>query len=124
MERIVNIAQRCVQSDKDRTGLTTYGKMKVVLEKTGFQEETVTSIFSCCQFDDEAPLEYRDFLAATLEVRGALEENLLAAAFESSFPAENSLISKFEVAGLLTSVGSPERVEEFFSDMEGDKRCK
>jgi len=122
MEDIVNIAQWCFHADRSKTGMTTFGNMKRCLEEREYSVEFMEHVFYDNEFQDHEQLEFRDFLAAILETRGTFEEAVLTQTFESSFPEENSLISKFELAGLLKYVGAPERVEEFFDESEADKQ--
>lgn len=112
----MNIAQWIFHDDAEKTGMTTYGQLKLCLLTNGYSVEEVDSIYAGCNTSLSDPLEFRDFLAAALEARGRFEEIILTETFERSFPDENSFISKYEVAGLLTSVGAPERVDDFFPE--------
>jgi Ca2+-binding EF-hand superfamily protein len=118
MEEIVNVAQWCFHFDTGKTGMTTYGELKLGLQTNGYSATDIDSIYVDSSVDNEGPLEFRDFLASCLEARGSFEETILTETFERSFPDEDSYITKYEVAGLLTAVGTPERVEEFFPDWD------
>ena len=114
MEEIINVAQWCFHFDKEKFGTTTYGEFKLALQTNGYSTTDIESLYNELDLNNDDPLEFRDFLASVLEARGVFEETILTEAFERSFPDEDSLLTKYEIAGLLTSVGTPERVEEFF----------
>jgi Ca2+-binding EF-hand superfamily protein len=126
MEKIVDIAQWCFHFDKEKTGMTTYGEFKLGLQTNGLSAAEIEAIYSGNNAGTEDSLEFRDFLAAALEARGRYEETILTETFERSFPEEDTSITKYDIAGLLTTVGTPERVEEFFpaSAWDENKRSK
>lgn len=121
MQEIINVAQWCFHFDKEKFGTTTYGEFKLALQTNGYSTADIESLYFELDLNNDDPLEFRDFLASVLEARGVVEETILTEAFERSFPDEDSLLTKYEIAGLLTSVGTPERVEEFFPQVDEKK---
>jgi hypothetical protein len=121
MEEIISVAHWCFHFDKEKFGTTTYGELKLALQTNGYSTSDIESLYQNLDHKNDDPLEFRDFLASVLAARGAFEETILTEAFERSFPDEDSLLTKYEIAGLLTSVGTPERVEEFFPQLDEKK---
>lgn len=67
--------------DENNDGLISYEEFKTVLDKVGYKEERIKELFDELDVDKSGMINYTEFVAATLETQGRIEEDKVAEAF-------------------------------------------
>ena len=68
--------------DTKRNGTLDYDEFRAALEEAGFTEENYRDLFDTVDVDGTGLIRYTEFLAASLEATGWIDEERLAEAFD------------------------------------------
>ena len=76
--------------------------------------------------DKDGEVEYTEFIAATLEARGNIEEERIAEAFDRLDTDQSGFISKRELAQFLGTTATSKEVDDILeeADTNNDGQCK
>ena len=90
------------------------------------QTLTIQDICTPKDVDKDGEVEYTEFIAATLEARGNLEEERIAEAFDRLDTDQSGFISKRELAQFLGTTATSKEVDEILqeADTNNDGQCK
>ena len=81
-EEIVELRKAFDQYDTSNEGTITLEEFKKGLQSTSLDESQMEEIFAKIDVSNTHQIEYKEFLAATIETRGRIEEERLAEAFD------------------------------------------
>ena len=109
------------QYDKSNDGIITFDEFKAVLSSGRMSEKDLADIFSSIDVNQNGYIVYTEFLAATLGVKGYIEEERIAEAFERLDTDDNGLISKENLARMLGEGYTPERVDQLIKEADTNK---
>jgi len=121
---IQEICKWCTQFDDTKMGKTTYSEFKLALQAVGYTSQDTEAVFAASEVDCNDWFFFRDFLAATLEVKGRKQEIILIQAFDSKFRDEGAYISEHELSGLLECVGESGSAKVLFLEADWDSDRK
>ena len=76
--------------------------------------------------DKDGEVEYTEFIAATLEARGNIEEERIAEAFDRLDTDQSGFISRRELAQFLGTTATSKEVDDILqeADTNNDGQCK
>jgi len=107
--------------DKSKDGIITFDEFKAGLKSCNISDDDMEDIFESIDVNQTGYIVYTEFLAATLEVKGRIEEERIAEAFERIDSDDNGFISKENLARLLGKDCTPERVDRLIKEADADK---
>lgn len=83
-------------------------------------------VFVSQDVDKDGEVEYTEFIAATLEARGNIEEERIAEAFDRLDTDQSGFISRRELAQFLGTTATSKEVDEILqeADTNNDGQCK
>lgn len=73
--------------------LPTRNRFKLALKESNYGDDELTSIFSSIDVNENGHIVYTEFLAATLGVKGSIEEERVAEAFDRLDSDDSGFIS-------------------------------
>jgi calcium-dependent protein kinase len=97
-QEVVKLRQVFDQYDTTNDGTITMEEFRKALEEYKYSDEELETFFDKMDLDKNGFIQYTEFLAATLETLGNVEENQLADAFRQ-LDDDNSGYISFEVRG-------------------------
>ena len=76
-EEIENLKDAFLDYDTEKNGVISFEELREVLASSGVAPEDIARIFEGIDQDQSGKLHYMEFLAASLEARGVIEEELI-----------------------------------------------
>ena len=113
------------QYDASNDGEISLIEFKNELGKQGtYSDEEIEKIFASVDVNKEGTVSYIEFLAATLEAHGRIEEDRLAEAFDRIDSDDTGYISKKNLEAMLGKEYTEERVNKLLAecDLDGDQK--
>mmetsp|Transcript_28057 Transcript_28057/g.61129 ORF Transcript_28057/g.61129 Transcript_28057/m.61129 type:complete len:734 (+) Transcript_28057:58-2259(+) len=104
--------------DKDRNGMIELAEFQEALEGFGYGEAEVEKMFAACDLDGTGIIHYTEFLAATIEAHGAINEEALAEAFDRMDSDDSGYISTHNLREMLGEFVTTEHIEEIILEAE------
>jgi len=101
--------------DTDRTGMISLSELREALADQHFSDAEMTRLFQDVDVDHSGRIHYTEFLAATLECKGYLEEERLAEAFDRLDSDDSGFITKANLKEILGADYDAAEVEEMIS---------
>ena len=112
------------QYDTNKTGDLCYSEFVEALSSTGYTEEQLKPIFEAVDIDGSGAIRYTEFLAATMEMQGAIREELLAEAFDRLDSDDSGFISAENLFEILGGGFSRDEIDEIIHEANGGKSNK
>jgi len=108
------------QYDTANNGVISFEEFKAALEKSDYPPDQVAEIFKSIDVNDTGHINYTEFIAATLEAHGHIEEERVAEAFDRLDSDDSGFISRANLRDFLG--GSSKEIEEIikYGDIDGD----
>lgn len=107
------------QYDTNKSGDITYQEFVEALSSSGYTEEQLRPIFEAVDIDGSGHIRYTEFLAATMELHGAIREELLAEAFDRLDSDDSGFISADNLSELLGSDFPREEIDGIIAEATG-----
>lgn len=119
---IIDMRKAFDKYDDKNDGQISREEFKLAMQEFNYTEEELNDMFSRLDVNRNGIILYTEFLAATLELHGRIEEKRLAEAFDHIDDDDSGYISKENLIKLLGDSVSPSRVEKLINevDMDGD----
>ena len=114
------LSQDFVAMDTARNGTLTFDEFRRGLQEHGVAEAELRRVFESVDMDGSGRIRYREFLAATVEALGFVEEEALADAFDRIDSDNSGFISRENLRGLLGDAYQPELVAKMMDEACGD----
>uniref|UniRef100_A0A7S2UJ36 Calmodulin n=1 Tax=Attheya septentrionalis TaxID=420275 RepID=A0A7S2UJ36_9STRA len=108
--------------DMDQKGSLTKLEFKTGFKNSGFSDEELEDLFTKLDVNNNKEIMYTEFLAATLEVSGELEEAQIKEAFEILDEDASGAISKKNLIKLLGGEAEDQKAAEIM--LEGQNEMK
>jgi Ca2+-binding EF-hand superfamily protein len=122
---LMKIREAFDQYDKANDGTITQLEFKTELSKLGkYSDQEIYEIFKSIDIDKTGTIHYTEFLAATIEAHGFIEEERLAEAFDRIDSDDTGYISRKNLRQLLGSDYSDIRANMLFADADINKDGK
>lgn len=118
---ILRLRQAFDQYDSSNDGTITLDEFKEALAKFSYTEEEIENIFQSVDVDKSGTIHYTEFLAATLEVHGHIEEDRLAEAFDRLDADDTGYISKKNLRSILGSDYTADLVDNLMQEADTNK---
>lgn len=118
---IVQLRQAFDQYDLSNDGTVTLAEFQKALAKFNYSEEDIETMFESVDVDKSGTIHYTEFLAATLEVHGHIEEDRLAEAFDRLDADDTGYISKKNLRNMLGSDYTPELVDRLMQEADTNR---
>jgi len=125
VKEILEMRRAFEKFDKEKDGVVTIDEFKSAMaECDEYSDEEVNAMFDHIDVNKNGKIMYTEFVAATLELHGRVEEKRLAEAFDHIDDDDSGYISKENLKNLLGESATPERIEKLIgsADADGDGR--
>jgi len=123
VKEILEMRKAFEKFDKENGGVITMDEFKAAMvECDEYSDEEVNAMFDHIDVNKNGKIMYTEFVAATLELHGRVEEKRLAEAFDHIDDDDSGYISKENLKKLLGDSATPERIEILIesADQDGD----
>lgn len=122
---LMKIREAFDQYDTANDGTITQLEFKTELSKLGkYSDQEIDEIFKSIDIDKTGTIHYTEFLAATIEAHGFIEEERFAEAFDRIDSDDTGYISRKNLRQLLGSDYSDIRANMLFADADINKDGK
>lgn len=110
--------------DTSKDGTIEFEEFKECLSQYGYSEAEVTQMFQAVDLDGTGQIRYTEFLAATIEAHGAIDEERLAEAFDRLDSDDSGFISAANLREMLGANFPQDRIDEIIheADLTQDNR--
>jgi calcium-dependent protein kinase len=117
-EEISVLRDAFLEIDADRSGLITVEELAEALKSQNMNEAEVRRVFAGIDQDKSNKLHWTEFLAATLEMVGEVEEERLLDAFERMDVDNTGSISNSDLQRLMGSSHTPEMISDMLRETQ------
>jgi len=104
--------------DTRRDGMIRFEEFKKGFSQYGFSDEEVSRLFEAVDLDGTGAIRYTEFLAATIEAHGAIDEERLAEAFDRLDSDDSGYISAKNLREILGDEFPQERINAIISEAD------
>jgi len=123
--QIMNLKAAFDAYDKSHNGTLDFEEFKEAMKDShcsDLSEYEIEEMFSSIDFGGNGQILYTEFLAATIEARGQIEESRIAEAFRRIDADNSGTITKQEIQTLVGRDCTPEQIDEIMmnADTDGD----
>ena len=121
-DEIINLRKAFDQFDAANNGVISSSEFKTALqEKCAYTEEEIKEMFEAIDINQNGHIMYTEFIAATLEAQGQLNEDRIAEAFDRLDTDGSGYITKENMLEFLSDTGaSMEDVERMIQEADVD----
>lgn len=112
------------KSDKNNDGSLTLSELHEALSFMNITEDELTSIFKGLDVDQSGKISYTEFLAATIETQGKVDEGKLANAFNQIDKDGTGYISRKNLRDIMGSQYTEAKADQMFADVDKDNNGK
>mmetsp|Transcript_16532 Transcript_16532/g.33179 ORF Transcript_16532/g.33179 Transcript_16532/m.33179 type:complete len:322 (-) Transcript_16532:1234-2199(-) len=123
-EQIFQIRSAFDQYDSNNDGAISYKGFKAALSKFNYTEEELDRMFRSVDVNDDGCIFFTEFLAATLETMGRIEEHRLAEAFDRLDEDHTGYISRENLRHILGRKCTEEYLEKLMAEVDADRNGK
>jgi len=121
----IGILRKVFQNyDTNKSGDITYAEFTKALASTGYTDEQLRPIFEAVDIDGSGCIRYTEFLAATMELHGAIKEEMLAEAFDRLDSDDSGYISAENLFEILGGDFSRKEIDDIIKEATGGKGKK
>lgn len=110
--------------DVDQSGEITLDDFQTAFRQSNdeLSDKDIKQLFEQCDFKKEKCIDYTEFIAATMESQGRIEESRIAEAFERLDPDNSGKISRETICEILSHSESDEYISSLLeeADFDGD----
>lgn len=104
--------------DTQNTGTITLDEFQKALSSSDYSEEEIKAIFRKVDVNQTDVINYTEFLAATLETQGAIEEYRLAEAFDAIDSDDSGYISRENLRNILGSRSDESYIDKLIGEAD------
>ncbi|GMH47610.1 hypothetical protein TrLO_g8204 [Triparma laevis f. longispina] len=111
--------------DTANNGTIQLKEFQAALRSIGnHDEKQIEEIFQSVDIDKSGQIHYTEFLAATMEAHGHIEEDRLAEAFDRLDCDDSGYITRENLKEILGTEYTKQKADEFIAEADGDKNGK
>ena len=116
---ILDMRRAFMKFDTEKDGVITVDEFKAAMaECVEYSDEEVNAMFDHIDVNKNGTIMYTEFVAATLELQGRVEEKRIAEAFDHIDDDDSGYISKENLKKLLGESGTPQRIEKLIESAD------
>lgn len=104
--------------DTEKDGVITFEEFKAALSVYDYTEDELSQIFTACDIDGCSNIGYSEFLAATIEAHGTIEEERIAEAFDRIDSNDSGFITVANLKDFLGDEISEEFIENVIDEVD------
>eukprot|EP00578_Thalassiosira_sp_NH16_P021397 CAMPEP_0181101490 /NCGR_PEP_ID=MMETSP1071-20121207/13782_1 /TAXON_ID=35127 /ORGANISM="Thalassiosira sp., Strain NH16" /LENGTH=548 /DNA_ID=CAMNT_0023184345 /DNA_START=50 /DNA_END=1696 /DNA_ORIENTATION=+ len=119
-DEILDMRKAFDKFDEKKDGVISMEEFKLALAEFNYTDEELAGMFSQMDVNNNGVILYTEFLAATLEMHGRVEEKRLAEAYDHIDDDDSGYISKENLIKLLGEDVLPSRVEKLIREVDQD----
>ncbi len=109
---ILSLKKAFKKFDTENNGVLSFEEFKKALENLNYDEATMSEIFDSIDVNQNGYIMYTEWLAATIEAHGHIEEDRIAEAFDRLDSDDTGYISKANRKEVLGKDSTPEQLDE------------
>jgi len=117
---IIDMRKAFDKYDEKKDGVISMEEFKLALAEFNYTDDELNEMFSQMDVNNNGVILYTEFLAATLEMHGRVEEKRLAEAFDHIDDDDSGFISKENLVKLLGENESRSRIEKLIQEVDTD----
>lgn len=118
---IIALRKAFEEFDTLNTGTITLEEFSKALSSSDFSEEEIKAIFRKVDVNQTDVINYTEFLAATLETQGAIDEYRLAEAFDALDDDDSGYISRENLRNILGSRSDEKLLDQLIAEADFHK---
>ena len=115
---IIALRKAFEEFDTENTGTITLNEFNKALSSSDFSEEEIKAVFRKVDVNQTDVINYTEFLAATLESQGAIEEYRLAEAFDALDADDSGYISRENLRSILGSRSDEKLLDQLIAEAD------
>jgi calcium-dependent protein kinase len=125
-EEILQLRQCFDAYDTANNGIISFEEFREALKKSNFSEKDIKEMFESVDVNANGHVMYTEFIAATLEAQGQVEEERIAEAFDRLDVDNSGFVSKENLLEFLGDDATTEEIEEMVNrvDLDNDGQSK
>lgn len=121
VDEIVEMRRAFEKLDKEKHGVITIDEFKHGMALCNdYSEEEVNAMFDSIDVNKNGKIMYTEFIAATLELQGRIEEKRVAEAFDHIDDDDSGYITKKNLKQLLGERGTSEQIDKLIEEADTD----
>ena len=121
VQEIIDMRRAFEKFDKSKDGVITVDEFKSAMELCDeYSDEEVNAMFDQLNVNHNGHIMYTEFIAATLEIKGRVEEKRLAEAFDHIDDDDSGYISKGDLRKLLGERATSEKIDKLIEEADTD----
>ena len=109
------------QYDTGKDGSLNFAEFKAAFKAAGLSDKDCWTVFDACDLEGTGKIRYTEFLAATIEARGAISEERLAEAFDRLDSDDSGYISASNLRQILGEDFPQEEIEAIIREADISK---
>jgi Ca2+-binding EF-hand superfamily protein len=106
------------QYDTKKDGSLSYEEFKAAYAQAGLSEDEFSELFDAVDLDGTGRIRYTEFLAATIEARGAISEERLAEAFDRIDSDDTGYITAANLKAILGDDYPDEQIDAIIKEAD------
>lgn len=122
-DEIVSLRAAFQKYDTAKNGVLSFDEFKAALKESTISDEMMHEVFESIDLNKTGHINYTEFLAATLEAHGYIEEERVAAAFDRLDSDDSGFISRENLRELLGN-DSEEEITNIIASVDKDSDGK
>ena len=110
--------------DIHNSGSITLDDFKAALDKQGYTDHELERIFCSLDINHDHTINYTEFLAATLETKGKIDDYRIAEAFEQLDCDNKGFITREDICNILGTSGTEIYVDKLMLEVDSEGKDK
>jgi calcium-dependent protein kinase len=119
-EEILQLRQCFDAYDTANNGIISFEEFREALAKANYSEKDIKDMFESVDVNANGHVMYTEFIAATLETQGQLEEERIAEAFDRLDVDNSGFVSKENMLEFLGKDATMEEIESMLKSVDRD----
>jgi len=107
-----------LEMDTEQHGIISYSELKEAMERQGLDDETIHRAFESMDLTHSGGIKYMEFIAATLEARGFIEEERLMEAFDRLDTSNTGFISSENLKKIMGTVCDKKTLQKMIAQVD------
>ncbi|CAB9509994.1 MAP kinase-activated protein kinase 2 (Fragment) [Seminavis robusta] len=123
-DEIMELRKLFSKYDTAKNGVISYKEFESALKESGMSDELLQDVFESIDVNNTGHINYTEFLAATIEYHGYVEEERVAAAFDRLDSDDSGFISRENLREILGHDCKEEEIDDIIKSVDQDSDGK